>query len=284
MNFPNFLIIGAHKAGTTSLYYYLKSHPQIFMPDLKEARYFAFDPDNFDHIKKANVIFPITTLDDYLALFEPARDEIAIGEASPEYLNSEYAARKIYKYMPNAKLIVSLRNPIDRAYSQFLMAYRAGETPNVKIGDYSFRYDNARNGFYYPKLKKYFDIFGENQIKVILFEDLITDTNKTVKEVFKFLNVSESFAPDINTVYNRGGIVKSKVIRNFSNNKKLKTLIKTYMPHSLVLALKNIKNYNIKKAPPLTIEHRIDAVKFVKEDIHKLESLIKRDLSSWYEI
>ncbi len=284
MLLPNFLIIGAHKAGTTSLYAYLKTHPQIFMPEIKEARFFAFDPKNPDHIKKVPKIFPITTLNNYSELFGQVKDEIAIGEASPEYLNSEYAARNIYKHIPNVKLVVSLRNPIDRAYSQFLMAHRAGEFSNMKINDYMFSYEDEKKGFYYPKLKKYFDIFGRDQIKVILFDDLVSETDNTVKEVFKFLNVSESFTPDISTIHNQGGITKSRIIYNISKNKKLKVLIKTYMPHLLVSVLKNIKKSNIKKAPLLTIEQRIEAIKLVKDDICKVEDLIQHNLSSWYKL
>ena len=283
-NLPNFLIIGAHKAGTTSLYYYLKSHPQIFMPELKEARFFSFDPENLDHIKKVPKIFPITTLSEYMDLFSQVKDEIAIGEASPEYLNSDYAAKKIFEIIPNIKLIVSLRNPVDRAYSQFLMAYRAGEISKLKIDEYRFDYDRARKGFYYPRLKKYFDIFGENQIKIILFDDLIQDTDIIVKEIYKFLDVSTSFTPDLSTVYNRGGITKSKIIRKLSNNKNLNNFIKTHMPSSLISTLKNVKKGNIKKAQPLTVEHRIEAIKLVKEDIHKVEDLIQRDLSHWYKL
>ena len=284
MRLPNFLIIGAHKAGTTSLYAYLKSHPQIFMPELKEARFFAFDPKNPDHIKKVPKIFPITTLKEYSALFDQVKDEVVYGEASPEYLNSEYAANNIFKRIPNAKLIVSLRNPVDRAYSQFLMHHRAGEIQNMRIEDYQFDYNIAQNGFYYPKLKKYFNIFRRDQIKIILFENLVTDTVKIVKEIFNFLDVSESFTPDVSTIYNRSGIPKLKIIQNIFSNKKLRKFIKPYLSHRIISGLRDMKESNLKKPPQLTKQQRIEAIKLVKEDILKLESLIQRDLSLWYEI
>ena len=284
MRLPNFIIIGAHKAGTTSLYVYLKSHPQIFMPELKEARYFAFDPKNPDHIKKVPKIFPISTLKEYSALFDNVNDEVVYGEASPEYLNSEYAADKIYRHIPNARLIVSLRNPVDRAYSHFLMNHRAGDIKNIRVQDYKLSYDDARKGYYYPKLKKYYDTFNREQIKVILFDDLVEDTTRTVQDIFSFLGVSESFSPNVSTIYNRGGVPKFKLIHKISNNEKLKRVIRTYFPFEIVSTLKNIKDKNLKKSPQLTRDQRIESIKLVKEDILKVEKLIQRDLSAWYEI
>ncbi len=282
MVLPNFLIIGAHKAGTTSMYAYLKAHPQIFMPEIKETRFFAFNHNNPDHIKKVPKIFPITTLEEYCELFRSVSNEKAIGEASPEYLNSEHAANKIYEYIPGAKLIISLRNPVDRAYSSFIMQQRADGKSLASLSDYNFTEEMAGKGQYYPKLKMYFDLFKKEQIKVILFEDMVADIKSTINGLYRFLDVSENFSPDFSTRYNRGYIPKYKSIYKVSKNKGLKNFLKSFLPNTALEKLKGIKDSNMQNVPKLTKEQRIESIKLVMNDINKVEDLLQRDLSVWY--
>lgn len=284
MRLPDFLIIGAHKAGTTSLYHYLKSHPQVYMPELKEARYFAFNPQNSSHLEKAKKAFPITTMEEYLALFLHAKNESLLGEASPNYLVSEYAAHNIYKHIPKVKLIVSLRNPIDRAYSLFQMNYRSHANQSVDIKDYKLSRCDAEKNSYCTKLKVYFDLFDNDQIKIILFEDLVNDTEKVVKEIFRFLEVPDSFSPVVPTIHNRGGLPKFRAIHNISKNKLLQSIAHTCIPQPIISALKDINSKNMGEAPKLTKDQRFEALKLVKEDIYQLEKLLQRDLSAWYVI
>ena len=111
MTLPNFLIIGAPKAGTTSLYSYFREHPAIFMPELKEPRFFGYEGQG-DRIR-----FPVRTLEEYTALFDGVTTETAIGEATPHYLVYPVAAQRIRDLIPGVRLIASLRDPVDRAYS-----------------------------------------------------------------------------------------------------------------------------------------------------------------------
>src|SRR3990170_8700279 len=126
---PNFLIIGAHKSGTTSLYQYLRQHPQVFMPQLIEPSFFSYEGQNLQHNPSIRR-HVITRFEDYVALFQEARGEIAIGEASPMYLKCPQSAVRIKHYIPDARLIVILRNPVDRAYSHFQMELRNGTVNN----------------------------------------------------------------------------------------------------------------------------------------------------------
>ena len=139
MPWPNFFIIGAAKSGTTSLYHYLKQHPQIYMSPVKEPRFFAFhgetlEIDRYDQLSRADLRLiladSITKPSDYLALFNGVKDEKAIGEASPLYLQIPQVAARIHQFIPHAKLLAVLRNPIDRTYSQFLMHSRNGLAPS----------------------------------------------------------------------------------------------------------------------------------------------------------
>ena len=122
---PNFFIVGAPKAGTTSLYAYLSMHPEVFMPStIKE-------PDYFSHkaILAQNLYYNtthVTNLEEYLDLFSLANGEKAIGEASVSYLYYQEAARNLYDFNPEARIIIILREPVERAFSHYLMDARLG--------------------------------------------------------------------------------------------------------------------------------------------------------------
>ena len=118
MTLPNFLVIGAPKAGTTSLHLHLRAHPEIFMPELKEPRFFGYEGEG-ERLK-----FPIRTLEEYTALFDAVTDETAIGEATPHYLVYPGAAQRIRDLLPGARLIASLRDPVERSYSVYQMNLR----------------------------------------------------------------------------------------------------------------------------------------------------------------
>lgn len=142
MILPNFLIIGAAKSGTSSIYDYLKQHPQIYMSSIKEPIFFAFEgeqidefgPFNDDPLAKGTLTNSATNIDDYQALFRDVDGEKAIGEASVRYLYFSKSPNRIKKYIPEAKLIAILRNPVDRAYSHFLMNLRKQFEP---LNDFS---------------------------------------------------------------------------------------------------------------------------------------------------
>ena len=128
MTMPNFLIVGAQKAGTTSLHYYLKQHPQIYMSLRKEPHF--FEGMHWDFYRPGRIMLPVTDLADYQALFEGVTDEKAIGEASASYLYSPKAPTLIKRSIPDARLIAILRNPADRSVLQ-LSALRPGRAQSI---------------------------------------------------------------------------------------------------------------------------------------------------------
>ncbi|HYF40037.1 MAG TPA: sulfotransferase, partial [Gemmatimonadales bacterium] len=125
---PNFIVIGAAKAGTTALYWYLAEHPQIFMSPVKETNYFAYEVDASGQLVYGDPEdhqFPIRTRAEYEALFAEAGPASAVGEASPIYLECPQAAGRIQSAIPGALLVCCLRHPVDRAYSDYLMHLRS---------------------------------------------------------------------------------------------------------------------------------------------------------------
>jgi hypothetical protein len=204
---PDFFIVGHPKCGTTALYEMLRRHPQIFMPDFKEPRFFASDlPSRLQ--PSAMSVLP-QTLDDYLALFDPARPEQRVGEASPSYLRSSAAARAIAELQPDARIIAILREPASFLRSLHLEFLRnrfetetdlssaiAHEPPAPLIGPSSPdsprrpRYtDRVR---YVEQLRRYHDVFGPERVLVLIYDDFRSDNEATVRQVLRFLEVDDT--------------------------------------------------------------------------------------------
>src|ERR1043166_4962032 len=152
MTLPNFLVIGAAKCGTTSLYEYFRQHPEVYLPDVKEPMYYWQEG-------RAKYEYGVTTRAAYERLFDGVTTERAIGEASPQYIRSATAPARIAADLPGVRLIASLRNPADRAYSSYLGQLRHGtETRNIAE---ALRPDSfyCETSLYYPQLARYFERF-----------------------------------------------------------------------------------------------------------------------------
>lgn len=292
---PNFIIIGAMKGATTSLYTYLKQHPDVFMTHIKEPMFFNnFETEN-NYIVKGRKGSKISTLKEYYALFDNVENEIAYGEASPAYIYNKNCATLIKKHLPEVKIIAILRQPVKRAYSNYLHAKRADREPiNSFIGainseeeriekNWSSLYHYKEKGFYFRQLSRYFKEFKKEQIKVILFEDIIDDPQKITKEVFEFLRVDSSFTPDTSKKANVAGkpkgvagwivmkLRKNNLIPNIEFSKYLPEFSVSYILKTIYSKPEKIDNKTIKSLTN----------KYYKEDIKQLEKLIERDLSNW---
>lgn len=293
---PNFLIIGANKAGTTSLYNYLKQHPQVYMSPVKEPMFFKFMGKQLDTSKPGSEItlkHAVNNINDYSALFNDVSGEKAIGEASTAYLHNPYCAESIKKYIPDVKIIVVLRNPVERAYSNYLMYVRWGletldfeeavrEEDSRMRNDYPQGWQYIRLGFYYEPLKFYFDVFNRSQIKVFLYEDFCKDSVGMMQDIFHFLDVDESFVPDTSQRHNVYALPKNNGA-NFPINllKPIKRALKTFLP----LGFRRYVAYSIKKIiynkPKLPAKMHRKLVDVYRQDILNLQELIDRDLSNW---
>ena len=201
---PNFFIVGAAKAGTTSLHAYLSSHPQVFMSAVKEPHYFApFEPSaEFD-----NFIPAVSDPKAYQMLFAGSQSYRAIGEASPSYLCNADAAKRIKSAIPDAKIIISLRNPVQRAYSHYLMEYHAGreslafdaaidadQSRKTKGWGISFQYLELSS--YAEQVERFIAEFGRDKVLVVLFENLVRDRAQTMREIADFLKIDAEGFPE----------------------------------------------------------------------------------------
>ncbi len=297
MTMPNFLILGAAKAGTTSIYRYLKQHPQIYMSPAKEPKFFAFEGENLDFRglgdeKEANYI--VTNIDDYRALYKKVTNQIAIGEASTIYLYIAKSVERIKYYIPKAKLIAILRDPAERAYSNYLHLIKqerepldfaealAQEEERIKNNWWSFWHYKHR-GLYYIQLKRYYEAFEKNQIKVYLYEDLKNNPLGMLKDMFGFLEIDDTFTPDISEkVRQAAPIPKNKALESFlSQPHPLKSILSPLLPTSFREKLVNKIRYLNRGKPKLSPAVRKQLIEFYREDILQLQDLIDRDLSQW---
>lgn len=298
MTMPNFLVIGTVKAGTTAFYSYLKQHPDIYMSPKKEPRFFAYEDERLDYRgpgDKKGAHDVITDIQSYRELFQGVTNEAAIGEATPQYLYLPKAPKCIRHYIPNAKLIAILRDPAERAYSNFVHRIRVGRETltdfahalreeEVRIHNNwapAWHYKNV--GFYFIQLKRYFDIFDDGQIKVYLYEDFQTNPIGVLRDTFRFLDVDDTFVPDVSVKHNVSFIPRSRAVHAFLKKEHFfKTALKPLFPERLRRhLLKKVQNWNSPVKPPLLPETRNELVALYKEDILKLQDLIQRDLTKW---
>jgi hypothetical protein len=188
MVLPSFLICGAHKAGTTALYKFLRQHPEVLMSEPKETGFFhAHYEEGWDWLASH---------------FGGYDGHNAIGEASTLTMASEQAPARIAEEIPEAQLIFVLRDPVERAYSHYYYHLYTGKaaTPasfDELIRDKSsdFRNEILRLGRYDRQIPRFDNYFSRDQMKIILQEDLRTTAEETVRCVFKFIGVDPTFRP-----------------------------------------------------------------------------------------
>ncbi len=278
---PNFIVIGSAKAGTTSLYEYLGQHPDVFMSAIKETNYFAVD-DELIKKERPTFPFPVKTVEEYEALFATVTTETAIGEASPIYFESPIAAQSIYSKIPEAKLILSLRNPVQRAFSGYLMHIRYGKNVGpVSVESFGAEQRYVQAGLYSDRVEQYLKQFGQSQLKILMFEDLVKSTSSVLKDVFQFLEVSDDFEAELTKKHNVGSYPKYKFLNQILMNDTLRNKFADYLPVSVKQFAKNLLKKNVTDKPILTDEVIDSLQRYYQDDINRLENLIDKDLSSW---
>lgn len=197
-------IVGAAKAGTTSLHNYLNQHPDIFMSEMKEPHYFSQvkpQPHNRHYVTA------ISDATEYEKLFESAKSQKVIGESSPSYLWDAQTADRILEYDPSSRIIILLRNPIQRAFSHYLMDVREGIQRRsfaeaLKIDQASthkgwgISHLYVELGMYCQQVQRYLDRFDKKQVLILFYEEFVADIPTTLSIIYKFLNVDNISLPD----------------------------------------------------------------------------------------
>ena len=300
--FPNFLIPGAGKSGTSVICNFLNQHPDVFVCDPKEPCFFAFEgaPPSYtnEQIFNRSVIHD---LQKYLALFPETGKYRAVGDASTYYLLLEersIANIKLHiESYRDIRIILILRNPVDRAFSNYSMfrmnnvetlEFEDAISPEVierrKLQGYGPSFDYLEEGLYYRRVKAYVDAFPH--IRVYLYEDLMADAKGLMADIYSFLGVDAGFVPDINRRINVSGSPRSKFVKNVltTDNSIRRILRKTVIPllnENFSFRLRGwIDTINHKRIP-MQKETRQRLVEYYRADVRRLSELIGRDLAHW---
>lgn len=295
---PNFLVVGCPRCGTTSLCNYLGQHPDVFMSPVKEPGFLTapFTCREFrgpgDDRRRKRII---TRYEDYCALFERVRGERAVGEGTVNtYYYAEEAAGRIKEFLGNPRIIITLRNPVDRAFSAYWLRRRDGrehvsfeeaiamEPERMQAGWMHpwFLVDMGRYASRIRILRRHFA-----HVKVCLFDDLRRDPAALLRECYTFLGVDPAFVP-LSTVHNRSGAPRSMALSNlFDHKSPLQKTIRTIGSlllgeHRWVILRERTRVLNMK---PVTMkpETRKQLTAVLHDEILDLQELIGRDLSHW---
>ena len=294
INLPNLLIVGAAKCGTTSLHNYLKQHPDIFMSKQKEPHFLINSDIGEDRIHKA-----ITVLEDYEDLFKTDSIYKYKGESSVMYLAfPEFSIKNIKKYLdPDVKIIIMLRNPVERAFAGYLHNLRYNPSENLSFEE-AFEKSEARYykerditpdtrylhvGNYYSQVESFISMFNDN-VLVIMYEDYVNDIDLCLANVFDFLDI-DKISVDTSRRHMVGGwIFKRKFLRNLlipKNN--FKSLIKSLLPNKKIRkAIKQkIMNMSTVENPSISKDMHKKLTEYYRKDINSLSKLLNKELNHW---
>jgi len=295
----DFIGIGAPKAGTSWISQCLREHPDICMPYVEMYDNYKKDY-NYNKGYKETHFFSLQYekgLSYYKNLFENCRCGQKIGEFTPDYLNSQKAAKRIKYHFPDVKLIACLRNPIHRALSHY--NYIIHKYPSLKNDKMSNVVQKERRfideGLYFNNLKKYFEVFNAEQIKILIFEEVINDPQKYIKELYEFLGVDKEFVPpslnkkvNKTVVYNLKYPVIRKLLKSIKNTvlsvpygEKINKRIKKSKLDNKIMSKMLDKQEITAFRQNITPEERKYLTSLFQDDIVRLEGLLGRDLSIW---
>lgn len=290
MKKPNFICIGAQKAGTTSLQDILYQHPDVYLSPIKEIKFFHRD----EHYKKG--------LKWYSNHFKDALPHQVIGDITPDYILYEPAAKRIFENLgKDIKIIVLLRNPVERAFSQFnfhrsmkvesetdfrnmIKNYPAIDFKNTSfINWYTPNYYIER-GLYYNQLKRYYDLFPKENIHIAIFEEIFGEKRAyELNRLFKFIGIENQLNIEIKHSHATRVPKNNLVSKTINNFKELKQILKPFLPKKLYISIrKNILKFTSKKPDKIDTALKKELFNiYFNKDIQQLEKLIDRDLSIW---
>ncbi len=309
LSLPDFLIVGAAKSATTSLHHYLNGHPDVFMPAIKENWFFSFVDNPPAYVSPGKLNNLVSDVNEYSGLFKEAGSDQILGDASPSYLYTYQDTIKNIKavyppeFLDKLKIIITLREPVSRAYSQYYTFKRkiyeplefeqAVDENTIKkrlAENWNIFYDYTGFGLYSAQVKAFLDEFGEDRVLILLYDDIRADTSGICKKLYSFLDVNSDFAIDADVRHNAvsGEPKKEWLVRLLISKNPVKRFVFGIIKKGLSLLPKQTtkkfldsisRSLFVRKE--MNEDTRLKLSQIFNEDIIQLESLIKRDLSTW---
>jgi Sulfotransferase family len=292
---PNFLIVGAAKSGTTSLHYYLQQHPDIYLPGQKELHYFAREqmlrlsggPGD------ENVLSHVChTKEEYESFYAKVTQQTAVGDISPSYLYFSEVSHQIKEELHEPKIIMVLRNPIEKAFSQYMHLVRdnretldlydalMAERERIE-GGWSAIWRYAESSLYCSRVQTYLDVFGQRNVRIFLYDDLVRSPERLVRELLELIDVDPRRPIDFGKVHNRSGKPRSRWVANLlTRPNPLRDMAKRILPSETTYMLK-LRLQDLNTGAKGTIDSRSRAYlkEFFAEDVQALQQIVGRPLS-----
>jgi len=299
MRKPNFFIVGAPRSGTTALFHFLEQHPEVYMSAVKEPYYFCTDfHEESDHFFNREIRFPIRTEKAYLKLFQDAVHEKVVGEATPDYLYSKLAARNIYEFNKEARILLSIRNPVDFLYSLHSHLLSSGLE---NIADFKKALDiepmrrkgrQMPKGLFWPsslyyserirfaeQIKRYLDFFPRRQVKILIFDDFKKDELGMYKSILGFLGVDPRFTPETKT-HNENRVSRFALVNRIVSelgDMKVGSILPPKLRDTLTWKLRELNSRAVPRRP-LDPGLRKTLMKQAEPEVEELSLLLNRDL------
>jgi len=295
MTLPNFLIVGTARSGTTSLYYYLRQHPDICFPAIKEPKYFSSIRQKYPHLGPGDRNVDSAVVRDfhsYQKLFESCTSCYRIGDASSDYLfHHVFTASEIFSVLGDIPIVICLRNPVDRAWSaynnlvrdqreelSFQDALYAEEKRLENNWDWMWAYKKA--GLYADQVSTFMQKFSN--IHIVIFDDLQQDPGAVVRNLFGFLDVDDSVVIDTSIRYSYSGKARNSLVAFLSDRENVamylfrKFLLK-YIPRSFFEQMAPV----LLERNEMSVESREYLKKYFSNDINRLGKIIHRSMEDW---
>jgi len=285
MNYPDFIIIGAAKSGTTMLTSWLRDREDVFVPEFDELNFWAYDEHSPGKLRWGNSPerdWPVTSANKYAEMFDNAPKNCATGECSVMYLESAFAAERIYSANPDTRLIVLLRDPVQRAISGYWMAHRNGWTNDTLGTAFSPENDRVKVGEYDTLLKPYLKLFPRNRLLVLDYSRLKTEPEKVQKEVCDHLSLDSTIVSSFRTV-NQGGAPRWQRLYDLSRNKTLIKLGRNFQYSPIHKAVRSLRSKTLVQNKDIPMEEINQLRDHYRPHVENLESLLKMPFPTWLE-
>ena len=279
-------IVGAPKSGTTSLHYYLNQHPEILMSSLKEPDYFSHQEILSQGLYYQKYL--VDTIQKYHNLFNGEKEAKIFGDSSVSYLFYPEVPKRIKEYNSQSKIIIMLRNPIDRAFSHYLMDFRLGFVSS-RFEDVFKKKEGLQFqqyfllGNYYLQVKRYIDEFRKENVHIIWYSDFQKDSVKEIQKVFKFIDVDSDYKVNVKTIYNKSFMPRNNIVKIIYSLVFLRKFLLFFFHPILVRFIKSIL-FIRDNQPRIARKTRKMLIEYYQDDIASLENLLSINLSEWKKL
>lgn len=291
---PNLVVVGAPKCGTTSLYHYLKQHPEVYVPTRKELHYFTREQLARDTAGPGDAAVLRHSCPDreaYEAEFAGARNERIRGDISPSYFDFPEVAAAMRRELDDARVVILLRDPVAKAFSQYMHLVRDGretlafydaleaEADRVRRR-WSMIWRYASSSLYAGRVRTYLDAFGPARVRIYLFEEFIADPQAMLTDLWRFLGIDQSVRPDTSRTFNASSRPRSRVLATLvSKRSPLAAVARTLMPSGLRgRVTEAIRGLNAGKKGEVDARSRAYLREYFAADVRETEAILGREL------